>query len=129
MVGVGGKLVEVNPHRSVVGARLAEICQFLARGEYVARSNHRESIAEVAIERGIDAVVVASGDVDDWHEQLLSLDLHQPELAPDVTCACFAVGLTTHQQMHLEMAGESLEPRRKIDSIADDRIVEALFAA
>src|ERR1700686_4728940 len=106
MIGIRCEFVEVNSHWSIVGPRLAELCQFLARGKYIAGANHRERIAEVAIERRIDAVVVASSDVHDRHEQLLSLDLHQPELAPDVTCARFAVGLATNEQMHLEMARE-----------------------
>src|SRR5579863_1005846 len=75
--GVGGELVEVELHRRVVGARLAEALELLARGKYIARANHRERVGEVAIERRIDAVVLASGDVDDRHEELLAFDFHE----------------------------------------------------
>src|ERR1700722_4283689 len=120
MVGVGGEFVQVNAHRSVVGARLAEVLELLARGENVAGSNHRERAREMIVEGRIDAVVLAAGDVDDRYVELLAFNLHQAELASDVTGARFSISLATHQQMHLEVSSETLQPRGEVDGVADD---------
>src|SRR5260370_24399985 len=81
----------------------------------------------MVVERRIDAVVLASGNMDDRHVELFAFDLHQPELASDVTASGLSVSLATDQQMHLEVASEALQPRREIDGIADHRIIETLF--
>src|SRR5271170_8449851 len=121
MFRVGGQLIEVNLHRSIVGARFAEPFELLARGEDVARADHRQCVGKMAIERGIDTVVLTPGYVNYRHVELLALDLYESKLAPDVAAARFGVGLAADEQMHLEMAGQSFQARGEVDGVADDR--------
>ncbi len=119
MLGIGRQPVQVNLHRSVIRTRLDQQLEFRPRRRDVARPNLGQHVVEVAIENRVDTVVFTSGDVNDRHVELFSFDLDQTEFSRDVAAGGFGIGLTTDQQVDLEMSSQCLQPRGKVDRIAD----------